>query len=162
MRLVASGKEWIGGGVQSIESALTQLLIDAEDEILLITYSITAGSNRLLEWIEEALNRGVQVKLLINRSEEQPEGTVLRLQTLAKEYPHFYFYSFKSNEMADLHAKAVVVDRKTAIIGSFNLSKRGLVRNHELGLQFDGPAVEDLVRAFSTLVGTNYVDGPLR
>lgn len=160
-KLFASGQEWIGGGIGSIETGLRDLLAGADREVLLITYSITSGSNRLIGWMQDALNRGVMVKMVVNHPANQPPATMNRLQNLAGEYPHFQLYSFKSNGGADLHAKAVIADQTSALVGSYNLSKRGLLHNHELAILFEGPVVEDLVRLFTALITSKLVTGPV-
>jgi phosphatidylserine/phosphatidylglycerophosphate/cardiolipin synthase-like enzyme len=43
-----------------------------------------------------------------------------------------------------LHAKLVVVDRKTALVGSANISKGALVSNYEIMLKISGDAVSSL------------------
>jgi len=38
-----------------------------------------------------------------------------------------------------LHAKLIVVDRSIALVGSSNLSWKGLILNHELAVLIEGP-----------------------
>jgi len=152
--VVVTGTAWMGGGIGSIESALERLFREAEQEIALTAYTINSSADRLFDWLEAALTRGVQVRLVSNRLNSQPLNVVARLHRLARTYPHFHLYSFASEGEVDLHAKTVVVDRRLALIGSSNLSRRGLLTNHELAVLVEGPAAADVARAID-LLGTS-------
>lgn len=51
----------------------------------------------------------------------------------------------------------LIVDRRKAIIGSSNLSWRGLIANHETALMLEHGEVGTLARAFDVLLGGDYV-----
>ena len=127
--VVVTGTAWMGSGIGSIESALERLLREAEHEIALTVYAIGSGADLLLDWLEAALARGVQVKLVVNRLRSQPPDVTIRLRQFATMYPHLLFYDFAPESETDLHAKVVVVDRRLALVGSSNLSRRGLLSN---------------------------------
>jgi len=61
-----------------------------------------------------------------------------------------------TQEQADLHAKVIVVDRKKALVGSANLSLRGLMNNHELGVVVEGPVAAEIARAIDMLMASPY------
>mgnify|MGYP001827195383 FL=1 len=44
-----------------------------------------------------------------------------------------------------LHAKAFIVDRKTAFIGSLNLDARSIVQNTEIGIVIDSKDIADII-----------------
>lgn len=149
--VVVTGTAWMGGGIGSIESALERLFREAKQEIALTAYTISSGADLLFDWIEAALARGIEVRLVINRLNTQPSDVVVRLRRLASTYPHFHLYDFVPESEVDLHAKAVVVDRRIALVGSSNLSRRGLLANHELALLVEGLAAVDVARAIDFL-----------
>jgi cardiolipin synthase len=97
--------------------------------------------------------------MLINRYEEQHESVKAGLSKLQKQFPGlFQLFSFiPSHAEADLHAKIILVDRKYALVGSANLSLRGLMDNHELGLVVEGDTVADLTRAIDLLFKSHRV-----
>lgn len=138
--VVVTGTAWMGGGIGSIESTLERLFREAQQEIALTAYAISSGADLLFDWLETSLTRGIQVKLIVNHLTNQPQDVKARLHQLATTYAHFYLYDFISESEADLHAKAIVVDRKLALIGSSNLSRRGLLANHEIAVLVQGPA----------------------
>lgn len=141
IHLVVTGVSWMGGGIGSIESALEQLIREAQQEIDLTAYSITSGADVLFDWLEAALVRGIKVRLIVNRKDEQPAGMVSRLVSLAHIYPHFELYDF-TTERAALHAKMIIADRRVALIGSSNLSKSGLLNNHEIAVVIRGAVAQ--------------------
>lgn len=61
-------------------------------------------------------------------------------------------YNFTSDEQIDLHAKLVVIDRQKAIVGSSNLSRRGLLTNYELALVVEGMAVAEIANVVDRLI----------
>jgi phosphatidylserine/phosphatidylglycerophosphate/cardiolipin synthase-like enzyme len=149
--IVVTGIDWIGSGIRSIESALGKLFQAAEYEIILTVYSITTGSDLLFEWLETALTRGVKIRMVINHFEDQHASAVNRLNDLMRQYHHLQLYDFNRTE-SDLHAKVVVVDRKSALVGSSNLSKRGLLANHELAVLVQGPDAGSIARTIDRLI----------
>ncbi len=152
VRVVVTGTIWMGGGIGSIESALERIFREARREIALTAYAISGGADLLLEWTEAALDRGVQVSMVVNRLNRQPSDVAGRLRQMVRGYPHFRLYDFTPDEGADLHAKTVVADRRLALIGSSNLSRRGLLTNHELAILVEGPAAADVATALDRLL----------
>jgi cardiolipin synthase len=145
----------MGAGIGSIESALERLFREARQEILLTAYSISTSTDLLFEWLESTLARGVEVKLVVNRLDTQASDVDYRLNRLSASYPHFRLWDFVPENEADLHAKVVVVDRRLALVGSSNLSRRGLIANHELAVLLEGQAAADVAKAVDLLL-TDY------
>ena len=153
VKVVVTGIDWMGGGVGSIETAMRQLFQDAKQEILLTVYTITSGADMLFEWLEIALNRGVEIKMVVNRLDDLAPGVVYKLHQFKQSYPHFYLYNFKSDDYVDLHAKLIVVDRQKAIVGSSNMSRRGLLTNYELALTVEGHVATQIASVVDRLIG---------
>lgn len=144
VQVAVTGVGWVGGGIPSVERTLLDCIGAATREILLTAYSITSGSNRVLEALEKALATGVKCVLLVNQLEEQPADVRAFLLKVAREYPAVAaVYDWpRANGAEGLHAKVVVVDRSVALVGSANLSARGLVTAHELAVVVRGPAAD--------------------
>lgn len=147
-----TGIGWMGGGIGSIESALERLFRQAEHEILLTVYVLGNRMDLLFGWLEEALSRGVEITLIINRLSNQTREVADQLLHITQIYPHFHLYDFFAPGETDLHAKVVIVDRQVALVGSSNLSKRGLLGNHELALLVEGSAATGVAAAIDRLV----------
>ena len=88
-RVVVTGTSWMGAGIGSIESAIDDLFRTATDEIILSVYTIGSGADRVFRWLEGALNRGVQVSLVINALGDQPADVVRRLRDIDGKIPAF-------------------------------------------------------------------------
>jgi phosphatidylserine/phosphatidylglycerophosphate/cardiolipin synthase-like enzyme len=154
VKVVVTGIDWMGGGVGSIESAMRQLFQDAKHEILLTVYTITSSADMLFDWLEFALSRGVEIKMVVNRLEDLTPVVINKLRQFANSYPYFNLYNFTSDDSVDLHAKLIVVDRQKAIVGSSNLSRRGLLTNYELALTVEGEIATEIANTVDRLIGT--------
>lgn len=159
VRVVVSGSTWMGGGLGSVESALIRLFEQANDEVLFVTYNISSGSDLFFNQITTMLERGIRIRMIINRFDKQHTSVQRKLQQLQQNYQHLMqLFSFvPSQEYADLHAKVIVVDHQQALVGSANLSFRGLHNNHELGVVIDGTAVTEILRAINALLASPYI-----
>ncbi len=159
LRVVVSGSAWMGSGLGSIESALHRLFTLANDEIIIVAYAISSATPLLFEQLAAVLQRGIRVRSLINRFPNQPPSVQQHFQSLHRGFPHLvqvYSFTPRSDE-ADLHAKVVLVDRYYALVGSANLSLRGLMDNHELGVVIEGAGASDIARAVDLLLASPYV-----
>lgn len=143
----------MGGGIGSIDSALREMLDRANDEIALTVYSLSTSRDRIFDLLHKALARGVRVTMIVNRTASQPRAVIHSLQRLARQFPHFHLREYRSvHPQSDLHAKAVVVDRKVALVGSSNLSSRGWIFNHELAVVVRGSSAKGVARAIDRLL----------
>ncbi len=147
----------MGSGIGSIESTIENIFREANSEILITTYAISNAADMMLDWFEAALSRGVSIRMVINRIHEQPTDVISRLEDLYRVYPHFYLYSFEYKGEYDLHAKVIVADRNQALVGSSNLSRRGLLANHELALWVKGKTAEDVASSIEKIFASTYV-----
>jgi len=152
VRVLVTGTAWLGGGTGAIESELNHLFREARQEVMLSAYAIGSSLDLLFDWLEGALARGVDVKLVVNGLQAQPADVGSRLRGLADAYPHMHLYDFVPGTDADLHAKVVVADRKKALVGSSNLSRRGLLTNHELAVLVEGPTAAEIGRVLDRLL----------
>ena len=151
-RIVVTGTSWMGAGIGSIESAIDDLFRTAADEIILSVYTIGSGADRVFRWLEGALNRGVQVSLVINALGDQPADVVTQLCDMNERFQPFCLYDFRGESGWSLHAKVIVADHRAALIGSSNMSRRGLLANHELALLVDGEPAATAGRAMDALI----------
>lgn len=156
-RVVVTGLSWMGSGIGSIESAIDELFDEATSEIILAIHTIGTGADLIYQWIESALVRGVQVTLVIDYLGEQPRDVVTRLHLLKGKYLHFSLLDFQGKEESALHAKTIVVDHRLALVGSSNISRRGLLTNHEIAVITDGEIAADVGRAMDALIASPYV-----
>lgn len=127
-------------GTRLTIAVIADLIAEAEHELLLVSYAAYPPAT-LRTALDAACLRGVQVTTLLESPLDQPgftgpedpfpglEGTPLRWPGTDRP-PH-----------ASMHAKLLVVDRKTALIGSANLTEAALGRNLECGVLLRGGEV---------------------
>lgn len=147
---VVTGLGWMETGVRSVQSALKEILREANQEVLVCAYSVTGGADEILKELEICLKRGVILKTIINRFNYQPIGVQKYLLQL-KKYPSYHLYTF-NDPIEELHAKLIVVDRAVALVGSANLSLRGIKNNYELGIIVRNEEVITIAKCFDSLL----------
>lgn len=170
VRVLADTPAKIAGGdapvpkSASIADEVARLLASARSELILVTPYFVPGENGV-ELIRGLRERGVRVRVLTNSlaSTDAPVVHVgyaryrpqlidlgVELYELRNQLgtPRSQLGRFGSS-LASLHAKAVVVDRRTVLVGSMNLDPRSEYLNTEMGLVI--PEVDiaaQLVRLF--------------
>jgi cardiolipin synthase len=132
---------------------LEESLPQADCEIQIAAYRITRGANGFLDLIADCLSRGVKVSIIVNRFEKQPRTIKERLLQLLSQFRHFCLFDFcPEDDREDLHAKLIVIDRSKALVGSSNMTWRGLVLNHELGVIVEGPSATQIGSLIDALI----------
>jgi phosphatidylserine/phosphatidylglycerophosphate/cardiolipin synthase-like enzyme len=152
--IAVTGLAWLGAGVPSVEQEMLSLVKSAQREIALCAYSITTGAATLLQEIKDVVTQGVNATIVVNALEEQPASVRRYLKSSAQELPdRWRVLDFaRRADHADLHAKLLIVDRSAALIGSANLSSRGMVSNHEIAVVVRGPTAEAIAARFDMLI----------
>lgn len=128
---------WTGpaSGVHTarLTSAVVSELIDsARSELLLVSYAAFPPAS-LTASLDAAAARGVKVTLLLEQPADNPafhQGSAF--PTVPAER---WSWPIQNREPgAALHAKIIVVDRRTALIGSANLTSHAFEKNLECGI----------------------------
>ena len=113
--------------------ALSEIILDAKESILIVGYAITTKMERVMDYLEEKSKEGVKLVFMIDRVEEKKDF----LQWVKRLHPPFEIYNRPedtSDPLSALHVKCVIVDEKIAMFGSANLTYHGMKGNIELGL----------------------------
>ena len=145
MRILTSGSAWVGDEFGSIQTAVEQAIDYADHEIVLVTYALSTAADTTLRRVGDALERGVAARIVVNRFADQHQAAQRSLRALLAKYERLRVFDFCDRNEADLHAKFLVVDHKVAIVGSANVSWRGMVSNHELAIFIDNQSLVDSV-----------------
>jgi len=125
-----------------IDQALYDLIANAKQEILLVTFA-AAKIERLTDELLKAIHRGVRVRLILE-FEQSSEGQLSYDAIKAFPAPltkaaEIYYWPVekrernKSGRPGKLHAKVAIVD-ETALISSANLTDDAFNRNLEVGV----------------------------
>jgi cardiolipin synthase len=139
--IAVTGDSWLGRGFSSIWSLVTDSISGAESEIQIAAYAIGENSDEyeFFELLEGVLARGIRVLMIVNRFANQRESVRKSLLELARKYNSFIIKSFNPRDKReDLHAKLIVIDHSKALVGSANLSFKGMVANHEVMVKMSG------------------------
>lgn len=158
---VATGSPLIKWDVRSIQTVIEEMILDAEREILISVYTIGENPGDLLRLIEDAAARGIRIMMLINRMGDLKPALKETFDRMLSKYPNLKIYSFDHEKYA-LHMKVFAVDRKKVLIGSANLTWKGLVENLELGVVVEGESAEKVSRLLEDLAASGIVSGYLR
>lgn len=149
--LVATGMCLVGKNVRTVQSVVEEMLQEAEEEIIIASYTISGNLRDFFSLLEDAAARGVRILILLNHLESQPSQVREKLRRFSSEFPHVKIYSY-SKEKSDLHMKVITVDREKALVGSANITWRGMTENLELGAIIKGKIAEDISRLLENLI----------
>ena len=161
-----SGADW-GNGIAGSLSDLFYNTLRPEKvktRVQISTYTLGRKNSEVEEFFE-ILNDLViknkrKVVLIINDDKTGTfhscslfaKGKLKELHDKDSEKFQYYFFNSKLHAGKLLHAKLVVVDRKIALIGSANISKKALSSNYEVMLKVSGDVVSRLSLMLDNLV----------
>ncbi len=134
---------------RAYEKAVIHLLDNAQDSITISMFIMKPSEdamhpiNRLMKDLEEALERGVSVKIYINTKLDESGrfitavGEGMAFDTLREKGAQIC----PVNPRCMLHDKMIIVDSRYVVIGSTNWSVSALTRNFESSVIIDSPAL---------------------
>jgi cardiolipin synthase C len=139
-----------------IAAVLRQRVSEVERELLIESPYFVLG-DRSIEGVRQLKARGARVKVLTNSAASNDviaahAGYVNTRKKLLNAGVELYELRPDTNMKRDwsvsagesraaLHAKALVFDRKSVFIGSFNLDPRSTALNTEIGVMIDSPEI---------------------
>jgi len=146
-----------------IGAALAQRAGETQHELLVESPYFVLG-DRTIESVREHTSRGVRVRILTNSAASNDvmaahAGYAPTRKKLLKAGAELYelrpdsdltreWSVLAGKSRAALHAKALVFDRQSVCIGSFNLDPRSIVLNTEIGLMIDSPQLANQLAAW--------------
>lgn len=121
-------------------AVINDLIAEATTDVLMVSYAAYPPP-ALSEALRAAIDRGVQVTMLLERPEDNaawngPSNVFPHLQMTRLSWP-----GSARPTGASMHAKILVVDRRIALVGSANLTAAAIGRNLECGLLVRGGTV---------------------
>jgi len=136
VQLAGTGLPVVGRHARSVQSVLEDLISQARREVMIAAYTIGGNLGELLDLLQATAARGVNLRIVLNRFYSQPGSVQRVLLELGRKFSHVETFSYEGD--GDLHMKVVVADRRRAILGSANLTWRGLTENLELCVFIEG------------------------
>ena len=149
--LVLTGPDVEGVPTEDTVAVVNTLFQEARSEVLLISYAVFNGE-RIFETLATRMLENPDLKVTFCLDIARRFGDMSPSAEIVKrfatefrkkhwpwqELPKVYYYpralSQTAEQRASLHAKAVVVDRKAALVSSANLTEAAQLRNIEAGL----------------------------
>ncbi|MBP6977416.1 MAG: phosphatidylserine/phosphatidylglycerophosphate/cardiolipin synthase family protein [Bacteroidales bacterium] len=128
--------------MQRIRKRYLELIRNAQQEIIIETPYFLPGT-QLRKSMVEAVRRGVTVKVLLPKHSDLRIIDILRnryLGMLSKHKVQFLFFV-----PDNLHAKILLADRRTFILGSPNFDFRSFRYQHEIAILGRDPEATDLI-----------------
>jgi phosphatidylserine/phosphatidylglycerophosphate/cardiolipin synthase-like enzyme len=153
-RLRSLSVVWTGPESGIATSRLTaatviDLINSARREILLISYA-TYTEPALSAALAAAAGRGVEITLLIERHIDNPAYSAPGTPFPGLGATRLHWPRAQRPAGASLHAKVIVVDDSTALVGSANLTSRAMETNLECGILIRGGPQPQAIRRHIT------------
>lgn len=138
---------------QNSAGLTSDAILASENSIAALVYKFEDQS--ILKSLEDALKRGIKVRLLADEKEaSDKKSLVVRANRAGAEVRLW------SRDQGKLHAKCLIVDGQRVLSGSFNWTDSAAESNIELILYFENP---ETVQEFSALFERLWGKGiPLR
>lgn len=150
-----------------VDQVLYQLITDAQDDILLVSY-VTHNASLILSALRTAIERGVRVQMVLETVKES--GGHLQFDGVgeirsAVQGASLYCWPLSMRPVSEggktgiMHVKCGVFDRKKAFVASANLTDKALESNMELGLLTHNPlTAARLARHFEQLIARKQLE----
>ena len=129
--------------VRRTEQVLFELIDGAQQRLTIMSFGIFQIP-RLVEALEQALVRGVAVRIVLGDRESQSDwaieqqrnqlGSIISSQACLCWWPHDRRLRDEEGCSGLMHAKAAVADSRIAFLTSANLTQAALERNMEIGI----------------------------
>lgn len=154
--LVWTGDTPVGAAVRSTLPVVREMFTLARRSILVVTYSLWAGTEAatVIDLLAERSSAGVDVAFVLD-ARYQDGWNVSELKRRwpkGHRRPELYTWQNRMDTIAKLHAKVVLVDGRDLLITSANLTGHGMRHNLEFGVRVQGDPAEDAASHLGALI----------
>lgn len=152
----SSGRLWIGRDTYRISNTVFDALLHAKSSIQISAFSLGEKNNAtqtFFQIIHKQLLAGRYVQFIVNNLNGKTIGKFSKKQLISfQKFENFDLYNFRGSKKRNtLHAKIIVVDRTTALIGSPNISNSAMNHNYEIMLSVGGKDVAKIANLLDML-----------
>lgn len=161
--LVWTGPTPAGTATRQTEQVMLEVIRSARESLFLISF-VAYRVDRIVTALNEAVDRGVDVKILLESPEEKGGNlSVDSISLMRSVLPGLRFYAWQKRleEFAggSVHAKVAVADDRLAFITSANLTGYAMERNIEAGVLLRGSEhPRKLAEYLESMVSTGMID----
>lgn len=153
--------------IPSLATTLHRLITNASKEIIILNpFFEQEGFNRLGSALLAAAQRGVMVTIITRQLSNTSSINYKVLRGLFEKSrdnlvgDQFQFYEYQQLEdgftVLTSHAKVMLVDGRTAYIGSANLTEHGMARNIEIGIMLENQGNYLLKKILQTILADTF------
>ncbi|SFT79757.1 DISARM system phospholipase D-like protein DrmC [Halomonas saccharevitans] len=140
--LVWTGPTPVGTATRQTEQVMLEVIRGARKRLFLTSF-VAYKVDRIVTALNEAADRGVDVKILLESSEDKGGNLSLDSVSLMRGVlprTRFYAWQMRPEEFTggSVHAKVAVADDRLAFITSANLTGYAMERNMEAGVLLRG------------------------
>ena len=148
--LLLSPSDFAGlhGRCRTTRADIEELIVEAAKSILVTAY--TFDDPRISTLLATRAEEGVRVEVYLDKDQFLND----KYSRVARQSVHDRLidagarvHLLDTQPDATFHVKALIADNRKAVIGSANITTRGLDRNTEIGLLLEGPTVAHLATA---------------
>jgi cardiolipin synthase A/B len=161
VELAWTGPTSLQSSFRRTDQVWRDVILEASRTLWIATYATFPGSE-VNDAIEEALRKSVQVNLIVERPEDNPNLTVTginRFSDRIRTESRFWSWAVDrrpgaaSGQNSSMHAKCVIADKRMAFVTSANLTDAAMVRNVEVGMLVTGGSLpRRLVECFESML----------
>lgn len=131
--------------------AVLQALAAAESRVDALLSSVSMDDNPLIPALADAARRGVAVRVLLDASSWAPSITARNLPALTYLQEHGVDARFDHPDIT-LHAKLVIVDEATVILGSSNWNRYAFTEHRQADVLLVDCSIAEFYRAYFDLL----------
>ncbi|MHB8152815.1 MAG: phospholipase D-like domain-containing protein [Vulcanimicrobiaceae bacterium] len=144
----------LSGTILQTAGVIFSLIEQAQRELWIATPFLDSPSVEFLRGpITAAIDRGVCIRILTAECNVNLVDALVDPISASEDALRIWYADAAISDLGS-HAKAVVADRRSAYLGSANLTSYGLAKHFELGAALEGPAVSVLVDLFETFAAS--------
>jgi cardiolipin synthase A/B len=158
---------WTGPPTHQISTRKTEQalleVINTSKTNMFFTCFVSYKATKIIAAIKNAINRGVDISILIESSDDPDDGIFANaIDKMKQSLPEakIFYWKKKEAEFEDgkVHAKIAVADNQVCFISSANLTEYAMEKNMEVGiLIYGGTVPEKLHEHLKALVFTKVI-----
>ena len=135
---------------------MLEMISEAESHIMLIGYAVYGDIKSILDAMAKVKDeKGVVIDFLFNNARKF-QKEIKENWNVKVPLPNIYTYRSKQGR-SSLHAKVLIIDDKSVLVTSANMTENAMEKNVEMGIVHYGSIVKDAKMLFQALIDQGYL-----